>query len=364
MIRVDGKELLDFCSNDYLGLANHDQVKQTLINAVNKYGTGATASQLISGYTDLHQELEQYLADWMGYEKVILFGNGYLANLAVIQALTDKNSVILGDRLNHASLVDAALASTGKFKRYLHSSTASLNKKLQSIDSYQNPLVITDAVFSMDGDIAPLPEYTDMCAKAGACLFVDDAHGFGIMGKHGKGTRELFGLTTQDIPVMMATFGKALGTHGAFVASDADIIEHLLQTARTLIYTTAIPPAWAAASQRALLLLEQESWRREKLHGLIKRFAQGAAAMGLPVLPSQTAIQPFIVGETHAAVAMSEALSASGFFIPAIRPPTVPTHSARLRITLSARHSGSDIDRLLDVLGQLWKQTNNRNKNE
>ncbi len=352
-ILIDGKELLDFCSNDYLGLANHPQIKSALIENINKYGAGSTASQLISGYTDVHHNLELKLTEFTGYERAVVFGNGYMANMAVVNALSDKNTLILGDRLNHASLVDAALMSAGKFKRFLHADPESLKNYINKENASRNILVLSDAVFSMDGDIAPLPEYVQICNDQGASIFIDDAHGFGVLGSEGKGTLEHFSLGTQDVPVMMATFGKALGTHGAFVASNYQVIEHLIQTARTLIYTTAPPPAWAAATASSLSILKDESWRREKLGELIKRFTTGARQLDLPLKQSITAIQPIIIGASSTTVRISEALSERGFFIPPIRPPTVPENTGRLRISLSAKHSPESIDRLLEAIKEI-----------
>ncbi len=349
---VDGTELVAFCSNDYLGLADHPQVVEALQAAARRWGVGSGASHLVSGHCREHHALEDELAAFAGYERALLFSTGYMANLAVVTTLLRPGDRVFEDRLNHASLLDAGLASRARFARYPHGDVAALRRRLD-VEHTGTSLVVTDGVFSMDGDVAPLPALASACRATGATLFVDDAHGFGVLGPAGRGSVEACGLGAPDVPVLMVTLGKALGTFGAFVAGPSQLVEVLLQQARTYIYTTALPPALAAASRAALQLVQSEPWRRTRVLAHVERFRREAQRLGLRLTASTTPIQAAILGSERAAVAASDRLRACGIWVPAIRPPTVPSGAARLRITFSAVHEDSDVDRLLDALASL-----------
>ena len=350
---IDGKSVLSFCSNDYLGLANHPAVKQAFVDAAVKYGVGSGAAHLINGHSKAHHALEEELAAFLGYPRALLFSTGYMANLGVAQALVGRKDVVFEDRLNHASLLDAGLLSGARLIRYRHGDADDLARRLTEY-RHQSPkgecLVMTDGVFSMDGDIAPLVRLSDVCKNGDAWLMVDDAHGLGVLGDHGCGSVEYHGLNAGAVPVLMGTLGKAFGTFGAFVAGDHAFIEYLIQSARTYIYTTAAPPAVAEAARAALRIVGQEPERREKLRRLVGRFREGAEQLGLPVAESVTPIQPIIVGEAAVATELSNRLMDHNILITAIRPPTVPRGTARLRITFSASHTEQHVDYLLGVL--------------
>jgi len=347
-----GRRLLSFCSNDYLGLAQHPSLIDALKRAADSDGVGSGSAHLISGHRNAHAALEEALAEWTGRERALLFSTGYMANLGVMQALLQRDDVCVQDKLNHACLLDGAQLAGCELKRYPHADVDGATRQLRARPEAA-ALLATDGVFSMDGDIAPLAELAALCQREEATLMVDDAHGLGVLGEHGDGSVSAAGLSQNDVPVLMATLGKALGCSGAFVAGSAALIEGLVQSARTYIYTTAMPPALAAATLAAVRLAQTEGWRREKLHGLIARFRAGAAQLGLPLMPSPTAIQPLLLGDALAALAASEALGQAGFLVTAIRPPTVPQGKARLRITLSAAHQETDVDRLLEALSRL-----------
>lgn len=353
MISINGREVLNFCSNDYLGLAGHPALVAAVKQGVERYGVGGGASRLLCGNSTAHTRLEERLAQFTCRERALVFSTGYMANLALINVFSGRAGVVIGDRLNHASLVDAALLAGATLKRYKHADTQSLRHMLEKTDTGGNRLVVTESVFSMDGDIAPLPAIAAACAAARAPLLVDDAHGFGVLGNNGRGALEHFGLDMQDVPLMMATFGKALGAFGAFIAGSADLIECLIQSGRTYIYTTALPPALAEAACCALDLVERERWRADHLKALIERFRHGATQLGLTVTSSRTPIQPLLIGDARRAVELSDELFGKGIFIAAIRPPTVPRHTARLRISLTAAHTEEQIDRLLSALSAL-----------
>jgi 8-amino-7-oxononanoate synthase len=351
-MRIDGKDCLVFCSNDYLGLASHPDVKAAFIDAANKYGVGSGAAHLVTGHHHAHHALEEELADFVGRERALLFSTGYMANLAAVTSLTDRHDAVFGDKLNHASLIDAAQLSEAKHIRYNHADAAALATRLAA-SSAKDKLVITDGVFSMDGDVAPLPGLAAGCHNNHAWLMVDDAHGLGVLGKRGAGSLEQFAMSDKDVPVLVGTLGKAFGTFGAFVAGSEELIELLIQKARSYIYTTALPAAVAEATRASLKIIQTDSARREHLHALIQRFRDGAGQLGLSLMPSATAIQPLLVGEAARALAMSEALLEQGILVSAIRPPTVAEGSSRLRITLSATHSEAEVDKLLTALGSL-----------
>jgi len=348
-VLVDGAELLAFCSNDYLGLADHPRVVAAFVAAAQEWGVGSGASHLVSGHCREHHALEEELAAFVGRQRALLFSTGYMANLAVVTTLLGRGDRVYEDRLNHASLLDAGLACGARFVRYPHADASALASRLHRGGSGR-AMVVTDGVFSMDGDVAPLRELATACCAAGAWLFVDDAHGFGVLGASGRGSVEHAGLGTDDVPILMATLGKAFGTFGAFVAGSGELIETLLQKARTYIYTTALPPAVAAATRAALGVMQDEPWRRDQVLGHVARFRRGATDLGLRLLASGTPIQPVVFGSEAAAVAASDALRTRGLWVPAIRPPTVPAGTARLRITFSAAHTATDVDRLLEAL--------------
>jgi 8-amino-7-oxononanoate synthase len=352
-VHCGGRPLLNFCSNDYLGLANHPDVVDAFKRAADRYGVGSGSAHLVCGHSAAHHALEEELAEFVGRERALLFSTGYMANLGIISALTGRSDAVFEDRLNHASLLDGGLLSGAKFKRYRHADARHLDALLQQTEAVRR-LIVSDGVFSMDGDLAPLPELAQAARKHNAWLMVDDAHGLGVLGLKGKGVLEHFRLDQDAVPVLMGTLGKGFGTFGAFVAGSEELIETLIQKARSYIYTTALPPAVAEATRAALQRVIADSWRRDKLQALTARFAQGATQLGLPLMPSQSAIQPLLVGDSLRALQLSEALLQQGILIGAIRPPTVPQGSARLRITFSALHDEAHIDRLLDVLGKLF----------
>jgi 8-amino-7-oxononanoate synthase len=351
-LMVDGRPMLAFCSNDYLGLANHPEVVKALQAGAETYGVGSGAAHLISGHSRPHHALEEELAEFTGRPRALLFATGYMANLGVISALLGRGDWLFEDRLNHASLVDAGLLSRASLRRYQHADVESLQQQLDSAEQGER-LIATDGVFSMDGDIAPLPELARLAKKTAAWLMVDDAHGLGVLGEAGQGSLSHFNLNNEDVPILMGTLGKAFGTSGAFVAGSEELIESLIQQARSYIYTTAPPPAVAEATRASLRLAKQESWRREWLKELISRFRTAATELDLPLMASETPIQPILAGSAQRALAWSRQLAADGILVTAIRPPTVPEGGARLRITFSASHTEQQLERLLDALARL-----------
>ncbi|UHD16752.1 8-amino-7-oxononanoate synthase [Thiocapsa bogorovii] len=351
---VDGRPLLSFCSNDYLGLANHPEVIAALQRGAERWGVGSGASHLVNGHSTAHHALEEELADFTGRPRALLFSTGYMANLGIIAALTGRGDTLWQDRLNHASLLDGALLSRAKLRRYPHADAAELDRLIGDRDTR---MIASDGVFSMDGDLAPLPALALLARRAGAWFLVDDAHGLGVLGREGRGTLDHFGLGAEEVPILMGTLGKAFGTFGAFVAGPETLIETLIQRARSYIYTTATPPALAEATRTSLALARREDWRREHLQALITRFRAGANQLGLPLSESPTPIQPLIAGSSHQALAWAAQLESRGILVGAIRPPTVPEGSARLRVCLSAAHTETMVDRLLDALGALRPAT-------
>lgn len=349
-VMVDGTPLLAFCSNDYLGLANHPEVIDAWRAGAERWGVGGGASHLVIGHSSPHHELELALAEFTGRARALLFTTGYLANLGALTALVGQGDSVLQDRLNHASLLDGGLLSGARFSRYLHNDADSLGKRLAKATG--NALVVTDGVFSMDGDIADLPALAAQAQVRGAWLMVDDAHGFGTLGRHGGGVVEHFGLDMEQVPVLVGTLGKAFGTAGAFVAGSEELIECLIQFARPYIYTTSQPPALACATLRSLQLLRDEHWRREHLAALIRQFRQGAEQIGLHLMDSFTPIQPILIGDAARAMRLSAMLRERGLMVTAIRPPTVPAGSARLRVTLTAAHSAAQVQLLLNALAE------------
>ena len=363
-LTLDGRPAIAFCTNDYLGLARHPEVVAACQRGAELYGVGSGSAHLVAGHGPEHQALEEELADFLDRPRALLFSTGYMANLGVIQALAGPGDLVLEDKLNHASLIDGALLARARLRRYPHGDLGALRRQLHGHaggtgSAHFTPegnavtLIATDGVFSMDGDLAPLPELAAVAQAAGAWLLVDDAHGIGVLGREGRGSLDHFGLGLAEVPILVGTLGKALGTFGAFVAGEEDLIETLIQSARSYIYTTAPPPALAAATRASLALARREEWRRERLWALIDCFRDGAAQLGLPLLPSLTAIQPILAGSAERALAWSQALEERGLLVTAIRPPTVPVGSARLRVTFSALHTDQDLERLLEALAEL-----------
>ncbi|HEX5459768.1 MAG TPA: 8-amino-7-oxononanoate synthase [Steroidobacteraceae bacterium] len=346
---VDGRKLVDFSSNDYLGLAAHPALAAAMAGCAASSGAGSGASHLISGHGWEHAALEEELAAFVGRPRALLFSTGYMANLGVVTTLANRGESILLDRLSHASLIDAGLLSGARFRRYPHCDAAAA-RRLLTESTPQTTVLATDGVFSMDGDIAPLAQLSEAAQAHDAWLVVDDAHGIGVLGANGRGAVELAGLGCEEVPVLVGTLGKAFGSFGAFVAGSADLIELLIQRARSYIYTTALPQPVAAATRAALRIAREESWRRERVLSLTARFRAAARQAGVPLSDSVTPIQPIALGSAEAALAAQRALRAAGFWVVAIRSPTVPAGAARLRITLTASHQDSQVDGLVDAL--------------
>ena len=345
---IDGRWLTNFSGNDYLGLSQHFAVVDALQSAAGRDGAGSGASHLVSGHYAVHDALEKEMADWLGVPRALLFGSGFLANLAVMQSLLGEDDVCVQDRLNHASLIDAARLSGCKLRRYPHNDAEGALRQLRTVPDGA-AVVATDGVFSMDGDVAPLRELALVSKVQHALLYVDDAHGIGVVGPEGRGSVAGAALDLSSV-LQLATLGKALGGYGAVVAGSEELIGHLAETARPYIFTTAIPPAQAAATLAAVKLARRDHWRREKLQNLIAHFRQNAQFRGLQLLPSTTPIQPLMCGDDKRATALATALEAQGFWAPAIRPPTVPDGKSRLRITLSSLHTQAEVDALVDAL--------------
>lgn len=354
-VRVAGRELTNFCSNDYLGLANHGKLREAAIAATRIWGAGSGASHLVCGHTREHHLLEEELAAFTQRPRALLFSTGYMANLGCLAALLGRFDTVYQDKLNHASLLDGGRLSGAKLRRYAHQNMTQLRAQMCA-DNSQRKIIAVDGVFSMDGDLAPLRCLADIAQANNAWLMVDDAHGFGCLGATGAGSVEAAGLGMDDVPILMGTLGKAIGSFGAFVAGSEALIETLIQFARTYIYTTALAPSVVAASRAGLQLIQDEPERRQHLLSLIEFFRQGAASHGLPVLASSTPIQPLILGPDHRALYLQDALAQRGFWISAIRPPTVPEGSARLRITLSAAHTHAQVEALLEAVASCWRE--------
>ncbi|MBR9871598.1 MAG: 8-amino-7-oxononanoate synthase [Gammaproteobacteria bacterium] len=349
-LTADGQALLSFCSNDYLGLANHPDNIEALKNALPETGLGGAASHLVCGHHDAHHRLEERLADFTQRSSALFFSTGYMANVGVISALVGRGDTVFSDRLNHASIIDGCILSRARVRRYAHGDVAALETMLA--DTSGHKVVVTDGVFSMDGDVAPLKALARVCKAHDALLVVDDAHGIGVLGPQGRGSVLEAGLSEDEVPVLIGTLGKAVGTSGAFVAGPEVLMDYLVQKARTYIYTTAMPPAMAIATCASLNLIESDDQRRAHLNELIVRFREGAQALGYELMPSYTPIQPIMIGGNEEALALSQALEQQGVMVTAIRPPTVPEGQARLRVTLSAAHSHEHVDRLLGALSE------------
>lgn len=347
-VRLAGRDMLNFCSNDYLGLAAHPRLVEALQRGAREYGAGSGASHLVCGHSRAHHDLEEALAAFTGRPRALLFGSGFAANTAALSVLLQPGDTVLQDRLNHASLLDGGLHSGARLSRFPHNDVDALERKLRAVNG--PALVVVDGVFSMDGDVAPLARLAQLARRHDAWLMVDDAHGFGVLGERGAGSLEAAGLDGEDVPVLMATLGKALGCSGAFVAGSEVLVESLIQFARNYVYSTAMPPALAVAGLAALELQREESWRRAHLQALVARFRRGAEQLGLPLADVGGPIQPLVIGAADAALALSQALRDRGLLVGAIRPPTVPAGTARLRVTLTAGHTEAQVDRLLDAL--------------
>ena len=346
---VDGRELTNFCSNDYLGLASDPRLTTAFTRAAARWGVGSGASHLVCGHSLEHHALEEELAAFTGRERVLLFSTGYMANTGIIQALLGKDDAVFEDELNHASLIDGGRLARCEYLRYGHNDVADLEQKLKASGAGRK-LVVSDGVFSMDGDVAPLQALARVAQQHDAWLMVDDAHGFGVLGATGGGLAESLVLGQQQLPVLVGTLGKAFGTFGAFVAGSEALVEYLINSARSYIFTTALPPAVAAASRESLRVIREGDDLRARLHDHIAHFRREAATLGLALLASDTPIQPLILGDNERALAWSAALQERGLLVGAIRPPTVPAGTARLRITLTAGHARADVDRLLEAL--------------
>ena len=350
-VTVDGCDYVAFCSNDYLGLASHPRLIEAARQGAARYGVGAGASHLILGHSMAHHDLEKRLAAFAGFPRALLFSTGYLANIGAVTALVGREDAVFADRLNHASLNDAVLLSRAAFKRYPHLDLASLERLLAG-STARRRLIVTDAVFSMDGDIAPVPELVALAERYDAWLLLDDAHGFGVLGAEGRGTLAHFNVNSPRV-IYMATLGKAAGVSGAFIAGEAEVVETLVQRARAYVYTTATPPLLAHALLESLELVRREEWRRDRLRELVRQLKARLQVRRWRLEPSDTAIQPLIIGANAEAVAVAEALARGGLLVPAIRPPTVPAGTARLRISLSAAHVPDDVERLVAALNAL-----------
>lgn len=356
-VTMDGRDYLAFCSNDYLGLANHLDLIESASKGARRYGVGASASHMINGHFSAHHVLEEALAEFTGFPQALLFSTGYMANIGAVTALVGREDAIFSDKLNHASLNDAALLSRAKFIRYPHADLALLDQRLSTTNA-RRKLVISDAVFSMEGDIAPIPELVAVCEKHQAVLLLDDAHGFGVLGRQGRGSLFLTDCGSIHSPniIYMATLGKAAGVFGAFVAAQAEVIETLIQSAHSYIYTTATPPLLAQALMASLKLIQQDEWRRNVLTQNIVQLKEALQSLPWKLLPSSTPIQPLMIGESAEAVCISQRLRERGILVPAIRPPTVAQGTARLRISLSAEHQPYDLMRLAEALQEIALQ--------
>ncbi len=348
-VRIDGKAKKLFCSNDYLGLADNPEIKKAFIEGVERYGVGAGASRLVSGTLTPHRELEERVREFKGAEAALVFNSGYNANLGLITALADRSAEIFSDRLNHASIVDACVLSRAKVKRYAHSDVDSLERLLKK-STARKKIIITEGVFSMDGDIARLREITGLLERYNVQLILDDAHAFGVLGQRGRGTLEYFGINENPLIVQMGTFGKAFGTFGAYVAGSKELIELLVSKARAFIYTTALPPAICAATIKAIDIVDENPSLVKGLNENARYMREGLKEAGMDILQSATQIIPLLVGEAGRTMEISERLFEKGLFVQGIRPPTVPENTSRLRLTVSAAHSKEDMDFALSVI--------------
>ena len=356
LLSAHGKTYLNFSSNDYLGLAADPMLIKAWQKGAQRYGVGSGGSYLVTGYSNAHQELTDQLKEWLGVPALALFSAGYSANQAIIKLLLSKNDLLIQDKLNHASLMEAGALAPCKMVRFKHNDSAHLQQLLDKPSRDTNKLIISEGVFSMDGDCAPIATIAQQAKAADAWLMVDDAHGLGVLGKNGQGSVVAAGLKNADLQIYMATFGKALGVGGAFVAGSQAFIDYLTNFSKPYIYTTGLPPAMAYTIAQAASMAETQQWRRDKLQSLIIYFHQLAAASGIKIGESNSAIQPLLIGDSKQAMLLADKLKALGFWITAIRPPTVPANSARLRITLTANHHTDDIKMLISAISQTLKE--------
>jgi 8-amino-7-oxononanoate synthase len=352
-IVANDKQYLSFCSNDYLGLANHPALIATMQTAAGDSGVGSGASNLITGHHRYHDELEKKLAKFVDMPAALVFSTGYMANIGAVSSLVGRSDAVFCDKLNHACLNDGALLSRAEFHRFPHNDVSALEKLLKASNA-KHKLIAVDAVFSMDGDIAPIPDYLQLCEKYDAYLYVDDAHGFGVLGEHGKGSLSHFGIKSPRV-IMMATLGKAAGVAGAFVAAQQVVIDYLIQNARSYVYSTPAPPALSATLIQSVNLIEKGDDLRAHLQHLIKTLKQNLHLNKWQLMSSETAVQPLVVGSNHTAVSLSEHLQKQGILVPAIRPPTVPVNTSRLRISLSAAHTENDVLKLAQAINEAEK---------
>ncbi|MEE1672359.1 8-amino-7-oxononanoate synthase [Agarivorans aestuarii] len=354
LIEIDKQGFVNFSSNDYLGLSHHAKVIEAWKNGAERYGVGSGGSPLVTGFQQAHYELEETLCDWQGREGALLFNSGFSANQSVIKALLSKNDLLIQDKLNHASLMEAGVLCNAHFTRFKHNSMPQLAKKLASQNS-DNCLVITEGVFSMDGDQAPLRSISDLCKRHKAWLMVDDAHGVGCLGYHGAGSLNHQGLSSDDVQIQMITFGKALGVSGAAILCSQELKDYLINFDKSYVYSTAMPAAQACAISEAIKVLQTEPELQQNLESNIALFKHLAKESGVALTDSNTAIQPIIVGEAEKALLMAQSLQNMGFWVSAIRPPTVPVNTARLRVTISSHHQEQDIVGLIKAISELNK---------
>ncbi len=355
-VLIQGREVLNLSSNNYLGLASHPRMKEAAKEAIDKYGNGATSSRLIVGSMELHRRLEEKLAAFKGTEKALLFSTGYMANVGTIAAVAGRGDIIFSDRLNHASIVDGIRLSGAEWKRYPHRDVERLRGLLEKHRGYRRRLIVSDSLFSMDGDIAPLPDIVNLAREYDCLLMVDEAHATGVLGERGKGAIEHFHLKGKAVDIQMGTLSKALGGFGAFIAGSREMIDYFINKSRAFIYTTALPPAVAAAGLAALELLGEEPERRERLWENVRFFRGGLQALGFDTGDSQTQIIPILVGDNQLTMTFSQRLFREGIYIPGIRPPTVPPGEGRLRASLMATHTRSDLDKALGKLEKVGKE--------
>lgn len=357
VVLINGREFINFCSNNYLGLANDPRLKEAAIEAVKIYGAGSASSRLVCGTLSLHKKLEEKIASFKKSQAALVFNSGYSANLGIISSLADKDSIVFSDRLNHASIVDAIILSRAKLIRYNHNSSAHLKELLEKYSSFKSKFIVTDSVFSMDGDIAPLKEISNLARSFQATLIVDEAHATGVLGPTGGGLVQELGIYA-DIDVQMGTLSKAAGSFGAFVCADKDLIDYLVNTSRPFIYTTSLPPAVLAASLKAIEIIEAEPQRRERLWENIRFIRQGICGLGFDCANSASAIIPIMVKDNNLVMRFSKMLLEQGIFIQGIRPPTVPQGQARLRLTVTANHTKNDLEYALEIIGKAAKELN------
>jgi len=359
-VRVDGREMILLCSNDYLGLANHPKVKEAACGAIEKYGFGSGASRLISGTMPPHREFEERFAKFKGTEAALLFNSGYAANTGVIPAITCFDDTIFSDRLNHASIVDGCRLSRADFRRYRHLDMKALERYLiyhaENDEEGGRKLIVTDGVFSMDGDIAPLDKIVSLAKEYGCMLMVDDAHGTGVLGATGRGSAEHFGIAIEDVDIYMGTLGKALGSYGAYVAGSRELIDYLVNKSRSFIYSTSLPPAMAAAAIASIEIMEDEPERRKHLLENAALMRHGLRDAGFEIMDSHTQIIPILTGDSHIACKMMDLLMDEGVYALAIRPPSVPEGTARLRVTVTSEHSQDDLTKAIAAFKKCGKK--------